>query len=116
MRFAFVLALTLLSSACSETPQKGFERFFAAVAAGSDDAYARLSTRAQAQVSAAAQAQGKEPAKYLTSAVPKTTLRSIDVVEEHDAKAIVEVKDALGNKERVTMVKEDGRWRVDLSL
>src|ERR1043165_7978877 len=106
---AFALALLV---GCGETPAQGFERFYDGVASGSDEAYARLSTRAQAQFAAAGPAKGKDPARFLVSAVPKSTVRSIDVVEEHGDSAVVEVKDALGNKERVSMVKESGKWRV----
>src|ERR1043166_5116879 len=99
MRRAALALAIVFTAACGETPAQGFERCYGGVASGSDEAYARLSTRAQAQFAAATQAKGKDPARFLVSAVPKSTVRSIDVVEEHGDSAVVEVKDALGNKE-----------------
>ena len=113
--FVAVLAVVLASASCGETPAQGFEKFYAALADGSDDAYGRLSTAAQAQFAGAARAKGLEPAKLLASAVPKTTVRSVDVVSQSKDTAVVEVKDALGRSQRVHMLRENGTWRVDLS-
>ncbi len=115
LRATLVVAVLALSG-CTETPAQGFEAFFSALADQSPEAFARLSTRAQADVSTAARNKGLEPTRFLTSAVPRSTVRSVTVVEDHGDSAVVEVKDALGNTQRVPMVKEEGRWRVDLSL
>src|SRR4051812_15490569 len=96
--------VVVVASACHETPAQGFEQFFAALADGKDGAYARLSTQAQAQFAEAARERGLEPAKLLATAVPRTTVRSVDVVEEHGDAAVVEVKDALGRSQRVHML------------
>ena len=113
---AFVLVFVVVTAAaCHETPRDGFEAFYAALADGSQqDAYARLSNAAQAQFAGVARAKGLEPSAYLASAFPKVTVRRIDVVDEHGDRAAVDVVDALGNHERVQMVREDGRWRVDV--
>ena len=123
MRLPLALVLVLASApvvatfaACAaEGPSDGFEKFFAALADNDPAAFDLLSTKAQADFAAAARAKGLEPAAFLTSAVPRSTVKSLDVVENNGERAVVEVKDVLGNKERVQMVKEGGRWRVDLS-
>src|SRR5689334_14656666 len=98
------MAAFMALTGCAETPADGFEKFFGALAANDAAAFDRLSTRAQADFTAAARAKGLEPAAFLTSAVPKSTVRSVDVVENNGERAVVEVKDVLGNKERVQMV------------
>jgi hypothetical protein len=106
-----VVAVVLVLAGCHETPAQGFEAFYAAL--GSEDAVQRLSPRAQAAFSGAVRAAGKEPGPALAAAVPKSTVRSIDVVEESGDRALLEIKDALGNTTRVTMVRVEGRWLVD---
>ena len=113
---ALVGAVVAPIAGCTETPAQGFEAFYAAVAAGDEGAFLRLSSRAQAELGGAARKAGQEPAHYLVSATPKTTVRSIAVVEESADTAVLDVKDALGTSASVHMVKENGRWRVDLSL
>lgn len=107
---------------CDETPARGFERFYEALADGdAEGASARLTRRARSQLEAAAAPRGLSPAQALAATFPKTTVKDIAVVEEiveevggNDApRAILEVTDVLGRKERVLMRKEDGRWRVD---
>jgi hypothetical protein len=113
-----VLALVLglfvaVTASCTETPSQGFEAFYAALADGSPDAYARLSTKAQAAVDVAARQKGVDPARFFASAPPKTTVRRIDVVEQSGDHATLSVVDALGNAAKVPMVRENGRWLVD---
>lgn len=128
---SLVLVACLTASACDETPARGFERFYEALAEGAgEEAVSRLTTRAQAQLAAAAAPRGLTPAQALAVTFPKSTLKAIAVVEggsgdidddgdddgdgdgEGD-RAVLEVTDALGKKERVLMRKEDGRWKVD---
>jgi hypothetical protein len=111
-RIALVLLLAS-AAGCSETPSQGFEAFYAALADGSPDAYARLSTKAQAAVDVAARTKGIDPARFFASAPPKTTVRRIDVVDVSGDKATLNVVDALGNAAKVPMVRENGRWLVD---
>ena len=115
MRLLVAVAVAGTLAGCAETPAQGFEAFYAAIASGSDDAVLRLSTRARVAFTGAARAAGKEPGPFLAGAVPKTTVRSVTVAEERGDAAVVEVKDALGNVERVQMLRENGRWLVDLS-
>ncbi|HEY4223670.1 MAG TPA: hypothetical protein VGO62_20075 [Myxococcota bacterium] len=107
------LLLLLPLAGCSESPAQGFEAFYAALAAGSDDAFARLSPRGQDAFRAAA--HSKDPAHFLASALPKTTVRSIEVVSESDSAADLDVKDALGQSQRVHMTKAGARWLVDVT-
>ena len=100
--FAFVLAPAV---GCAEGPSRGFERFYEGL--GSPAALDRMSTRARAKLDQAARAA-------LIATPPRMTLRRVSVVEERSGMAILEVEDTLGAKERVTMVREDGVWRVDL--
>lgn len=111
-----VLALTALACAlaCAETPAQGFEAFYAALVAGDAAALERLDDASRARVLAAAQARGDEPVRLLAGAGVRSTLRAIREAERGDARATLEVEDALGATERVTMVKEHDRWCVAL--
>jgi len=100
--------------ACSETPSSGFEKFFAATVDGSPEAYDRLTARAQAEVARAAATRGEDPARALVQSTPKTTLRKVAVLEESGHTAVLEVTDALGKSEKVSMKKEAGLWKVDM--
>ena len=114
MRSLAGLILCISITSCAETPTQGFEAFFSLVADGSDGAFQRLSLRARTGFADAARKRGQEPARFLVSSTPKSTVRTIAVVEQGEHTALLDVKDALGNSERVHMVREDGQWRVDL--
>lgn len=120
------LVACLAACACDESPARGFERFYEALAEGAgEEAVSRLTTRARAQLAAAAAPRGLTPAQALAVTFPKSTLQAITVVEDGSDgdddgdgdgdgdRAVLEVTDALGKKERVSMRKEDGRWKVD---
>ena len=99
------LAATLMSSGCADAPARGFEHFYEAL--GLSAALTHLSARARA---------GLDPqaAAALMSTPPRLALKRVRVVSESADVAVLEVEDALGAKERVTMVREQGAWRVDL--
>ena len=100
---------------CGETPTQGFEDFYGALVAGDARVLDRLDSATRRRVEEAARAQGLEPARALAGAGVRSTLRAIRERERTDARATLEVEDALGTTEVVTMVVEQGRWRVVLA-
>jgi hypothetical protein len=114
VRLLALCALALVLSSCRESPARGFERFYDALVAGDDDAVKLLSARAQAQLQQAAAPRGLSAKDALQATFPKTTIRALKVVEDDGAHAVLEVTDPLGKSERVHMVLEDARWKVDL--
>lgn len=97
-------SLLAIGSACAEGPARGFERFYEAL--GSPAALDHMSAGARAALSPNARAA-------LVTTPPRMSLRGVRVVEERADTAVLEVEDTLGAKERVTMVREDGVWRVN---
>ncbi|MCC7072746.1 MAG: hypothetical protein IT383_15575 [Deltaproteobacteria bacterium] len=113
---AVALALALTGAGgCAETPAQGFEAFYAALVAGDAAALERLDDASRARVVAAAQARALDPVRLLAGSGVRSTLRAIRQHERDDERATLEVEDALGATERVTMVKERGRWCVNLA-
>lgn len=107
MRSQGLLALVFVAAlGCSDGPGpvRSFELFYEAL--GSPAALDSLSARARSRLS--------DEARVAMIATPaRMTLRSVSVVFERADQATLEVKDALGARKRVTMVREDGAWRVD---
>lgn len=101
--------------ACADTPTRGFERFYEALVAGEARVLDELDAASKRAVEEAARARGLSPAAALAGAGVRSTLRALRVRERSATVATLEVEDALGNTEQVTMVLEDGRWRVRLS-
>lgn len=128
MRALLLAVVVASSSSCAERPADGFEAFFAAVAAkDADAAWDRLTLSSRAELEdlagrAQAQGRGKDVAAkdwlFGTADRPglamTSTLRRIEVREQTADRAVLEVFDATGKGERVTVRREDGRWRVDL--
>jgi hypothetical protein len=113
---AFVVSTFILSGGCMETPARGFESFYEAlVDARPEDAVSRLSAGARDELTRAAAPHGLSLSDALAATFPKTTIRAIGVVEEGEGRALLEITDALGKKEQVAMVREDGRWKVDFT-
>ena len=108
-------ALLLGGLACGDTPTRGFESFYEALVAGEARVLDELDAASKRAVEEAARARGLSPAAALAGAGVRSTLRALRVRERSDTVATLEVEDALGNTEQVTMVLEDGRWRVRLS-
>jgi hypothetical protein len=110
----FVLLLLLLSSACG-SPERGFESFYAAMVDGSPRALEHLTRSSRLAVEEQARLHATTPEHMLHAASVRSTLRAVKEIERAgDDRAILLVTDALGKTERVTMVREDGRWRVEL--
>lgn len=108
LAFACVMGL-----AGCDSPTRGFEAFYAAVVDGKPDtALERMTPQARADLDRLAQETGVKLEDALARITVHASLRSIDEVERTDTRAILEVKDALGQTERVHMVKVDGRWLV----
>lgn len=128
MRMVAAAFCAVLLAGCAETPEQGFEAFFAAAAAqDGDKAWDRLTKESRAvleDLAGRAQATGRGKdmgAKdYLFgvgagAGLPLTaTLRRVEVLEREGDRARVVVVDALGREEKVTMRREEGVWRVDL--
>ena len=99
------LAVASTITGCSEGPARGFERFYEGL--GSAAALEHMSARSLAKLDDGARAA-------LITTPPRMTLKRVRVLEEQQDTAILEVEDTLGATERVTMVREDGAWRVQL--
>lgn len=99
---------------CTESPVRGFEDFYEALADGETErALGRLTGPARQTLAAAAAPRGLTPGAALGVTFPKTTLKSITVLDEGGDQAVLEVTDVLGKSERVWMIREDGRWKID---
>jgi hypothetical protein len=110
------LAITLLlSSGCAESPANGFESFYAAMVDASPSAMDRLSSSSRAELEKQAAAHGYAPQELLRASSVRSTLRDVKEIERNGDRAVLLVTDALGKSERVQMVLEAGRWRVELA-
>ncbi|MBI1945183.1 MAG: hypothetical protein HYS27_05780 [Deltaproteobacteria bacterium] len=114
-RTAVALAVALGASACGQTPTQGFEEFYGALVDGDAHALDLLDGASRRQVEQAASAQGIAPVRVLAGDGVRSTLRAIRERERAGERATLEVEDALGAKEAVTMVREQGRWKVALA-
>jgi hypothetical protein len=114
-RTALALAFALGACACEPTPAQGFEEFYGALVDGDALALDLLDAASRRQVEEAARAQGIAPVRVLAGDGVRSTLRAIRERERAGDRATLEVEDALGAKEAVTMVREQGRWRVALA-
>jgi hypothetical protein len=105
------VVVVTLAGACSDGPERSFEKFYDALAAGDADAIERLSARARAQLD-------DDARKALLATPPQASVKSVRVVEivetSEPNRATLEVVDVLGDKDEVRMIREDGAWRVDL--
>ncbi len=111
-----LLALVVTAAGgCGESPAQGFEDFYGALVEGDARVLDRLATDTRRRVEEAARAQGREPARALAGAGVRSTLRAVRERSRSGAQATLEVEDALGTTELVTMVLEEGRWRVVLA-
>ena len=125
-RLALLFSLVLLAGCRkAEGPEEAYRRFAQATAKrDAATAWSLLSSESQQALTRAAadvaKAEGREAPKdgrqlLLSDA---TTLvappRDASAVFEGDRTFVV-VRDEAGERGRVAMVKEDGRWRVDLS-
>ena len=115
MRVAIALATWVGALACAETPAQGFEDFYGALVDTDARALDRLDASSRREVEQAARARQVEPVRVLTGEGVRSTLRAIRVRERTGARATLEVEDALGATEVVTMVLEQGRWKVALA-
>ena len=98
-------------SACRDTPQAAFERFYSAAA--NDDgarAFAELSPLSRAKLE---QMAGNRE-RALQAVQVRSTLKALRVLNQNENDATLEVEDALGKKEQVRVVKSGTRWFVDL--
>jgi len=126
---ALVLAVvpTLLASGCKpgEKPPDATYRAFARAAADRDAeaAWPLRSGRARAWLdararAAAARAPGVVPSSGQRLLFGDASLsrppREIEVVENDGEHAVLKVTDAAGSAARVALVREGGRWRIDL--
>lgn len=105
----------LVSAGCAESPAQGFEDFYGALVDGDARVLERLDAASRQQVEEAARARGVDAARALAGDGVRSTLRSLRERERTSTTATLEVEDALGNKEMVAMVLEEGRWRVALA-
>lgn len=115
LRAALALMLCCGVPACAETPTRGFEDFYQALVDADARALDRLDAASRREVEQAAGARGVEPVRVLTGDGVRSTLRAIRERERTGERATLEVEDALGATEVVTMVREQGRWLVALS-
>ncbi len=129
------LLTTVLCGGCGERPRDGFEAFFVATQQkDADAAWDRLTVASRASLEEMAGRRridlraeqgsvktmsakdflfgdggGAQAGLQMTA-----TLKSVEVVEQDGARALVEVQDVLGQRSRVHMRQEDGRWKLDL--
>ncbi len=123
------IALALLGGAASchgETPDDAFRGFVAAILAHrQDDAWAHLSAASQAAMKAARDNAAALAPKGTVPDDPKALLfgedvglarpiDKIEVVSQSGSRARLSVE-AGGEKHEVQMVREDGRWKLDLT-
>lgn len=107
--------LSACLSGCGERPARGFEDFYAALVDGDARVLDRLDAASRRQVEEAARARGVDPAQALAGEGVRSALRAIRERDRAGDRATLEVEDALGNIEVVSMTLEDGRWRVVLA-
>jgi hypothetical protein len=101
-------------SSCTESPTDGFEAFYQAVLDGDGDAArARMTARAYGPFAVATQAAHLTPSQALQATTMKTTVRQIVEVKRAGDSALIDVIDALGQAQRVHMLRVDNRWLVD---
>lgn len=127
-----LLPLALLSAvalaACSrpEGPAESYRRFAAAARSGDADAvWSMLAERSRATLDARARDLSSRAAPGVIppsgralvlgdQAARAARLRTVVVVRESADTAVVRVEDEAGGKGEVTLVREDGAWRVVL--
>jgi len=129
LRFStlFLLALLALAPGCRrETPEAAFKAFVTAVRAGDRDvAWDAFSKQTRGALeSYLAQQRGpgspERPAKdVLFDGQLLSSMREIlyvDVLTQSGGRAVLEIVDENEEKQQVTMVLEDERWRVELPI
>lgn len=128
MRRALATAVLAVSLACSRAdgPAERYQRFAAAARSGkSEVVWSMLSTGSRARLDdearrlAARAPEGLVPASGRQLVVGDHALRApkiknVVLVRESPHAAVVEVEDEAGAKGQVTLVKEEGEWRVEL--
>jgi hypothetical protein len=127
MRRLLAAATIVALAACrSEGPADKYQRFAAAARSGKGDAvWSMLSTASRARLDAEAKRLADRAPEGLVPpsgrqlvvgdlAVRAPKIRSAVVLRESPSAAVVEVVDETGAKGQVSLVKEDGEWRVEL--
>jgi hypothetical protein len=74
----------------------------------------RLRDRAQAASKATGDLLPADPAYQLLQGPPPSTPKDVKVLEQKDDRATLAVETGQGPAEKVVMVHENGRWRVEL--
>lgn len=126
--FAVLLALAACAPAgvSTSSPAAAWRDFSRAYArADLDAAWSLLSKESQAELTRAARevaaAERKNPPAdgrrfaFLNGTPFPRAVRKLEVVEEQESRALVEVVDDAGARRVVLVVKEGAGWRVDLS-
>lgn len=108
-----VVTLAMLASACGETPTKGFEAFYSAAVDGrADEALARMDAPLASGLRASAAQSGMTIEDALRGSLVRATLKEIREVSNDGSHAVLEVTDALGQRQLSHMKKQEGRWRL----
>lgn len=119
-------AVALAACRSPEGPAESYRRFAAAARAGDAEAvWSMLSSRARAALDQRARDLSSRAAPGVIppsgrdlvlgdQAARAPRLRSAVVVRESADSAVVRVEDEAGGKGEVTLVREDGAWRVEL--
>lgn len=123
---ALVILLPLPACRRAETPAERYQRFALAARTGRADlVWSMLSTRSRAALDARARELAAEAPGGVVAASGRELVlgdlfaraprvKSVVVLRESAAAAVVAVEDEAGGRGEVTLVKEDGEWRVEL--
>jgi hypothetical protein len=108
-----VVTLAMFANGCGETPTRGFEAFYSAAVDGrADDALARMDAPLADGLRASAAQSGVTIEAALRGSLVRATLKEIREVSNDGSHAVLEVTDALGQKQLSHMKKLEGRWRL----